>query len=132
MSVAENKAVVRAMLAALAAADYPKMLSYLDDDIQFYVIGSTKYSGLFSGKQEFWERLLKPLTDQIGEGGFSEEIIKIIGEGDLVVTESRGSETTTKGVEYNNEYAFIYRLRNGKILEWNCYLDTQLLDAAHD
>ena len=35
------------------------------------------------------------LTDQIGEGGFSEEITTVLGEGDLIVTESRGHEVTT-------------------------------------
>lgn len=130
--ISANKEVVLATLKALADADYPRMLSYCDDDIRFYVIGTTKYSGLFAGKETFWTKLLKPLTDQIGEGGFSEEIITVVGEGDIVVTESRGHEVTTSGVEYNNEYAFVYRLRAGKILEWRCYLDTMLLDAAHE
>lgn len=132
MTVESNKQVVLRTLAALADADYEKILSYLDDDIQFYVIGSTRYSGLFSGKKAFWEDLLKPLTDQIGEGGFSEEIINVVGEGDIVVTESRGHEVLTNGMEYNNEYAFVYRLRDGLITHWNCYLDTMLIESTHD
>ncbi|MGE0543931.1 MAG: nuclear transport factor 2 family protein [Dehalococcoidia bacterium] len=132
MSVDANKQVVRSMLAALADADYERMFGFLHEDIRFYVIGTTKYSGLFVGKKDFWERLLKPMTDQIGEGGFREEIVKVIGEGDLIVTESRGFEKLANGMDYNNEYAFIYRLRDGLIVEWNCYLDTALIDSTHD
>lgn len=132
MSVEENKKVVLAALNTLGAGEFRKMLDYLTDDIRFYVIGTTKYSGLFVGKEDFYNRLLKPMTDQIGEGGFREEIVKIIGEGDIVVTESRGYEVLTNGKEYNNEYAFIFQLRDGLIAEWNCYLDTMLIASSHD
>ena len=65
------------------------------------------------------------------ESGYSEEILTVVGEGDIVVTESRGRKRTKTGQQYNNEYAFVYRLRDGRICEWRCYLDTQLLADTH-
>jgi ketosteroid isomerase-like protein len=132
VSTAANKQVVLDTLAALAAGDYPRMLSHLSEDIRFYVIGSTPYSGLFVGRQALLDEVLLPMGRQRDAGGFAEEIIHILGEGDLVVTESRGRKTTAEGRPYNNEYLFIYRLHEGRIAEWRCYLDTQLLADTHD
>ncbi|MGH3807316.1 MAG: nuclear transport factor 2 family protein [Pseudonocardiaceae bacterium] len=119
-------------LSALAGGDYPRMLSNLSEDIRFYVIGSTPYSGLFVGRQALLDKVLLPMGRQRDAGGFAEEIINLIAEGDLVVTESRGRKTTVTGQQYNNEYLFIYRLQAGRITEWRCYLDTQLLADTHD
>lgn len=132
MSIATNKHVVLDLLAALAAGDYERMLGYLHDEIRFYVIGSTRYSGLQSGKQALLENVLLPMGAQRGPGGFSEEILEIIGERDIVVTQSRGHKVTTAGQLYANEYAFIYRFEDGLVREWSCYLDTALLAATHD
>jgi ketosteroid isomerase-like protein len=132
MSAATNKQVVLDTLAALAAGDYPRMLGYLSEDIRFYVIGSTPYSGLFVGRQALMDRVLLPMGRQRDAAGFAEEIINILAEDDLVVTESRGRKTTVAGRQYDNEYLFIYRLHEGRIAEWRCYLDTQLLADTHD
>ena len=131
MSVEENKAVVKKTLEALAAADFDTMLSYLADDISFYVIGSTAFSGTITGKQALLNEVLVPMAAERNEDGYSEEILQMLGEGDVVVTESKGKKTTRSGQEYNNEYAFFYRLREGKICQWRCYLDTQLLQDTH-
>jgi len=128
---AANKQLVLDTLAALAAGDYARMLDNLTEDVSFYVIGSTRYSGLFTGRQALLEKVLQPMGAQRDENGFSEQILNIVAEGDIVVTESRGHKTTTSGKSYSNEYAFIYRLRDGKIAEWRCYLDTQLLADTH-
>lgn len=131
MGVEQNKQVVLETLAALAEGDYQRLLSCLSEDVHFYVIGSTPFSGHYHGRQELLDKVLLPMGAQRNEEGYSEEILNIIGEGDLVVTESRGSKTTVSGKQYNNEYLFIYRLEQGKICEWRCYLDTQLLDDTH-
>jgi len=120
MTVKENKQVVLDMLAALSAGDYSEMLQYLAEDIQFYVIGSTHYSGMVRDKQELMEKILLPMGNQRNEDCFSEEIINIVGEDDHVVSESRGKKTTLSGKQYNNEYLFIYRLEDYKIKEWRC------------
>ena len=131
MTIKENKQVVTATLAALAAGNYEEMLEHLADDIQFYVIGTTNYSGMYKGKKELLEKILLPMGEQRNEDGFSEEIINIVGESDYVVSESRGKKTTRDGSQYYNEYLFIYRLEDSKIKEWRCYLDTQLLSDTH-
>ncbi len=131
MSIESNKKLVLQTLEALAVADFDTMLANMTDDILFYVIGSTSYSGTYIGKQALLQNVLQPMAAQRDEKGYSEEILQIIGEGDVVVTESRGSKTTLEGRQYNNEYAFFYHFRDGKICQWRCYLDTMLLEDTH-
>ena len=131
MSVETNKQLVLSTLAALAAGNYPAMLDGLAEDIRFYVIGSTPYSGLYQGRQEVLEKILLPMGAQRDASGFTEEIINLIAENDYVVSESRGKKTTVSGQAYNNEYLFIYRIEDKRIKEWRCYLDTQLLADRH-
>ena len=123
----DPKTVVLSAIEALTEARYPDYLDHLAEDVRFYTIGSTPYSGLIVGRQAVWDQVLGKTTTSIGEGGYREEIKNVICEGDLVVVESRGFETMTKGGQYNNEYAAIYRVHAGKISELTFYLDTDLL-----
>ena len=131
MSVDKNKEIVLRTLKALQEGDYATMLAHMTDDVKFYVIGSTRYSGLFEGKDRILNEILIPMGEQRDENGYSEKILTLMGEGDLVLTESIGQKRTLSGQQYNNEYAFIYRLVEGRIAEWRCYLDTELLATTH-
>jgi len=131
MSVAHNKQIVLDMKAAFNRSDWNKVLDFLTEDIRYYTIGSTRYSGLFVGRDVFWEKKLKPMVDQMDDSGFAEEIIRIVGEDDIVVVESRGRETLRNGKPYCNEYCMVYRIRDDKISEWTSYLDTMLIAETH-
>ena len=131
MSLDENKAVVRDYLERMARND-ESMADLLAEDIVWWVPPSTDYGGTYHGKQALLDKVLIPMAEQRNENGFSEEILRIIGEGDVVVTESKGQKTTVQGHQYNNEYAFIYELSGGKICRWRCYLDTMLLESTHN
>jgi ketosteroid isomerase-like protein len=127
MAAQTPKEVVLSAIKALTEARYRDYLDHLANDVRFYTIGSTPYSGLKLGRDAVWSEVLAKTTTSIGESGYREEIKNVIAEGDLVVVESRGFETMKSGVQYNNEYAAIYRVTGGKISELTFYLDTDLL-----
>lgn len=131
MSVQQNKAIVLRTIKALEEADFETMLANMTDDIDFYVIGSTPFSGHHNGKQALLEDVLKPMAEQRDDEGYSEELLQIIGEAETVIMESRGRKRTRNGQSYNNEYAYIFHFRNGLICQWRCYLDTMLLQNTH-
>jgi uncharacterized protein len=56
--------------------------------------------------------------------------LKFIAEGDHVVVEARGSNTTKLGVAYNNSYCFVFRLSENQLNEVTEYCDTELVTAA--
>jgi len=64
MGAAENKQSISNMFAELSKGNGDAFLNALADDVSFTIIGSTKYSGTFKGKQELINKLLAPLNDQ--------------------------------------------------------------------
>jgi uncharacterized protein len=59
--------------------------------------------------------LFAPLRVRI-EGPIKTAAIRIIAEGDLVVVEARGHNTTRAGQAHNNTYCNILRLEGGKLM----------------
>lgn len=129
MGAAANKETVRNMFAELSKGNAEAFLGTLADDVRFTLIGSTKFSGVFNGKPEFIEKVLAPLGAQL-EGGIAMNVDNLIAEGDHVVMQGRGESTTKSGKVYNNTYAQVFRLANGKVQEVTEYLDTELVTAV--
>ena len=129
MSAAANKETIRNMFAELSKGNAEAFLGTLPDDVRFTLTGSTKFSGVFNGKPEFIEKVLAPLGAQL-EGGIVMHVDNLIAEGDLVVMQGRGESITKSGQAYNNTYAQVFRLANGKVQEVTEYLDTELVTSV--
>jgi ketosteroid isomerase-like protein len=125
-----NKQIVLSAIEALGRGEYERYLAHLAQDVRFYTIGTTRYSGLIVGRDKVWSEVLGKTSQSIGEGGYREEIVRIVAEGDVVAVQSRGYEKTTNGEDYNNEYACFYVVRDGMIAEMSFYLDTELLSKS--
>ena len=113
MGAAENKEIIRNMFAELSKGNADAFLNTLADDVNFTLIGSTKFSGVFKGKQEFVEKVLAPLGAQL-ENGLTMHVENLIAEGDNVVLQGHGESMTKSGKAYNNTYAQVFRLENGQ------------------
>ena len=129
MGAAENKQLIRDMFAELSKGNAQAFLGNMADNVRFTIIGTTKFSGTFNGKQEIVNKVLTPLTSQL-EGGLTITVDNLIAEGDDVVMQGRGKSTTKAGKSYNNTYCQVFRIANGKVQEITEYLDTELVTAA--
>ena len=129
MSIAENKQVVLDFYEAGAKGDMDACLALLADDITWTNIGSTKFSGTYVGKQALLDDLLGPLFSQL-KTGFSSQIERLTGEGEIVVAQTSGNAETTDGTPYNNSYCQVFRVLDGQIVEVKEYMDTALVDAV--
>ena len=129
MGAAENKELIRNMFAELSKGNVQAFLTAMADDLRFTVIGTTKYSGTFNGKQEFINKVLGPLGAQL-EGGITLTPDNLIAEGDYVAMQGRGKSNTKAGGTYNNTYCHVFRIANGKVQEVTEYLDTELVTRA--
>jgi hypothetical protein len=129
MGAAENKQLIQNMFAELSKGNAEAFLGNMADDVRFTIIGTTKYSGTFKGKQELITKLLGPLTAQL-EGGITLTPENFIAEGDYVAMQARGKATTKSGKPYNNTYCQVFRIANGKVQEVTEYLDTELVTTA--
>jgi len=129
MGAAENKQLIQNMFAELSKGNAEAFLGNMADDVRFTIIGTTKYSGTFNGKQELIAKLLGPLTSQL-EGGLTITPDNFIADGDYVAMQARGKSQTKTGKSYNNTYCQVFRLANGKVKEVVEYLDTELVTSA--
>ncbi len=129
MGAAENKQLIQTMFAELSKGNAEAFLGNMADNIRFTIIGTTKYSGTFNGKQELISKLLAPLTAQL-EGGLTITPDNFIADGDYVAMQARGKSTTKTGKSYNNTYCQVFRLASGKVQEVTEYLDTELVTSA--
>jgi ketosteroid isomerase-like protein len=129
MGAAENKQFISNMFAELSKGNGDAFLNALADDVSFTIIGSTKYSGTFKGKQELINKLLAPLNAQV-EGGMTITPDNLIADGDFVAMQARGKALSKNGRRYDNTYCHVFRFANGKVQEVTEYLDTELITAA--
>jgi ketosteroid isomerase-like protein len=129
MGIAENKQVVLDFYDAGARGDMDACFALLADDVTWTNIGSTKFSGVYAGKQALAENLLGPLFGQL-KAGISSQIERLTAEGDFVVAQTSGAAETTDGTPYNNTYCQVIRICDGQIAEVKEYMDTALIDSV--
>ena len=125
----ENRQIVSGIFAELAAGNSRPLLEALSDDVTWTVMGQTPWSKMYRGKAAVIRDLLSVLGVRLADR-FRAQADRILADGEYVVVQARGQSTTKTGRPYNNEYCFVYRMKDGRIEEVTEYLDTQLvLDA---
>jgi uncharacterized protein len=120
-----NKQIVQDVFAELAKGNGKPFVGCMADDFTWTLPGHGTWSGTWRGKQEVREKLLAPLFARF-EGAYTNEAVRIVAEGDIVVVEGKGEVTTKAGKPYNNNYCFVFRLQEGKLRELTEYMDTEL------
>jgi len=129
MGASENKKIVQHIFDEMANGNSAPLLQSLADDFRFVVMGSSKWSRSYDGKATVLAELFTPLRANI-EGAITTIPVRLIAEGDYVVIEARGRNTTRQGKAYDNTYCNVLRLEGGKLREWTEYCDTALVDAV--
>ena len=120
-----SRAVVQRAIDALNKEDAPGFIGSFAADFTFKMPGSTPVSGETRGIDEF-----AALVGKVA--GYLSELIKLqvtnfIACGEWVVTESVGHGVTKKGQNYDNTYCHLWKVRNGKIVHFVEYNDTDLI-----
>jgi len=129
MSASENKQLLQHIYTELSKGNSGPFLENLAEDVRWTIMGTTRWSKTYEGKQAILTELLGPLFAQFADQ-YTATAHRFIAEDDLVVVEVSGHVTTKSGKPYNNSYCYIFRLDGGKIQELKEYLDTQLAVSA--
>lgn len=125
----DEKKTVQQWFDCIARNDGEGMFALFADDVVYDLKGTTPVSGTYRGKQSIAEDFFIPWRRQI-DGDLIVTVDELIGEGDRVVALGRGKAQTVFGMSYDNDYAFVFRVRQGKIVEVIEYLDTALVEIA--
>ena len=117
-----NKALAREMIDALTRNDVEWVASHYADDVRLWVTGTLP----FSGEQDKAGALASmPAVLDLFPKGLTFSIRSMVAEGDAVAIEANSSGETFRGEMYEQEYHFLMRARDGKIVEWKEYMDTE-------
>jgi hypothetical protein len=65
VSAARNKELTRSMWAEAAKGKFEGFLNGYSDEVRYTIIGTTRFSGTFNGKQELLERVLVPMMTDL-------------------------------------------------------------------
>jgi ketosteroid isomerase-like protein len=124
-----NQQLLQHVFAETAKGNGRPFVAALADDVVWTIAGSTAWSRSYRGKKAVLAELLAPLSAQL-DGPNRITAHRFIAQDDQVVVEARGDSTTRAGKAYRNAYCWIFRLREGQVVEIMEYADTALIDAA--
>ena len=131
MEAAENKQLMQEIFAGLSQGDSRLLVERMTDDFRWQVSGSSRWSRTYNGKQAVLSELFGALRKRIA-GRIKTIPERFIADGEFVVVEARGDNTTVAGKPYNNRYCFVFRVTDGKLREVTEYMDTELVRIALD
>jgi len=129
MTAQANKQLMQQIFAGLANGNRKPFGDAMAEDFTWHLIGTTKWSGTYRGKDVVRRQLLKPLFERFADQ-YTNTAVRFIAEDDFVVVECRGRVTTKAGRPYNNTYCYVCRLEGGMLRELTEYFDTELVTAA--
>lgn len=123
----DNKAIVKRFLIALGTSDEPTVRHLLAENVRAICTGTS----ILSGTRNYNEicsavGMLQKMT----RNGIDFEIISMTAEDDRVSCEAQGNSILINDMPYNNQYHFLFQLKNGRIFLLKEYLDTNLTDAV--
>lgn len=129
MNAEQRKAAIVAGFKAIGEGNGEPLMALLDEQVQWTIIGNTRFSGTFNGKADVGTRLLAPLSGLL-DGHLHITPDNVIADGDYVAVQGRGQSKTRAGGTYNNVYCWVYRWSGDKIVALTEYLDTEVVTAS--
>ncbi|MFF5109885.1 nuclear transport factor 2 family protein [Streptosporangium sp. NPDC000509] len=108
-------AVLRAFERQNAGGD---IYEILHDDVKWTIVNGRTYTS----KAEFLAQGSAPIMDRLAST-LVMTIHDLWSEGDTVIIRFAGDATAIDGVEYHNEYCWVWRLQGGRVMRSHAYLD---------
>ncbi len=126
MGTQETREIVEAYYAALGKGDKARLLELLDPEVYWIPPVTAPFEPI---------RGAEPLADALGRTvvktmfdiskPFNLEVRRMVVDGDVAVVQQRLQATAkATGLPYDNQYCWVYTVRDGKIVEMEEYADT--------
>ncbi|WP_036515988.1 nuclear transport factor 2 family protein [Nevskia soli] len=117
-----NREKVQAFFAALNQADSAAIVDAYAEDGRCVTTGNTLISGSY-GKEQIAQYAAGIL--QVFPQGIRFTILGMTAEGERVAVEAESEGMHVSGRLYSNQYHFLFRFREGKVVEFKEYMDTE-------
>jgi len=123
MSASEsNKQLIRNFFDGLNKRDFANAFGLIADDVQWWIIGSTKVSG--DHDKRFISLGLKTILTRTFTG-YQFTLGTLTAEEDRVSATAESDATHKNGKHYHNHFHFLFTIRDGKISNTREYYDTE-------
>ena len=118
----QNKKITKEFFRALSTGSDQYLDFYTDESI-IWTAGNNAIGGTRTKKEvvSFAQNILSAFPT-----GITFNITGLTAENERVAVEISGKAIHASGETYNNQYHFLLRIKDGKILELKEYMDTQL------
>jgi len=122
-----NKKVAREILEAMNQGNAQAIFDCFAEDGYSQTMGNFQLSGVYPRAKilELAGTMLEAFPK-----GLMFTITGMVAEDDKVAVEAVSKGTHISGVEYANEYHFLFTFRNGKVVSLKEYLDTDLANRV--
>ncbi|GAB1264313.1 nuclear transport factor 2 family protein [Aurantivibrio infirmus] len=124
-----NKQLMTRIFERVGQGDGSLFSEHLADNVEMTITGQYSWSQTFKGKESVLNDLYAYVAS-VTELPRKTIALNIIAEGEYVVVEAKGQMTSKKGIPYNNDYCLIFRLQEGKIIEYKEYQDSTLCERV--
>lgn len=126
MSATDNKRLMQGIFSEMSQGNLEPFVDAMAEDMRWTWMGTGRWSHTFEGKASVVNELLAAVKETLSQ---SFEVIphSFIAEGDHVVVEHSGRNTTLDGRPYHNRYCWVCRFADGKLRELREYMDTELV-----
>jgi len=115
MTPEENIATIRAAIAAFNANDVAAMEKFVHPDFVYIVRGQSVISGEYRG-WDAWARGIARIKDLTG-GSMAATPEVVLADGEQVMMYARVTGARPNGRTYDSHQAYLYRLKDGKLIE---------------
>ncbi len=122
------KDFITALFQKWEKGDSSDFFGALAEDVVWTAIGHTPISGTFPSKAEYMKNTYLPLQS-VFAGKTSCKVKRIIAEEAVVAVEWHGETPLANGGIYKNDYCWVVRVAQEKLIEVVGYLDTASVNA---
>ena len=100
----------------------------LSEDVVWTIHGTGPAAGVYTDMTTFVEQAAKPVTSRLASP-LLPKVHHIWAEGDTVIIRWDGSASTTGGGIYENQFLWIFKMKDGLVTEAEAFLDLRAYDA---
>lgn len=123
MSIEDNKQIVSEFCDHFRTSNADGLIDAMTEDATWWVNGKPHLFSSAGTKTSAEAAAMFRNMFAAYTGGLDMKIINMVGEGDSVAAEARSQATTKSGKIYENEYFFLFKIRDGKIAAVREYTD---------
>ena len=128
----ENKQIVAEIFRRKAETGTNEpLLTAMEPDAVWTVTGTSRMSRDYQGPDDLQDNCLKVLARHLA-GGNKAHLQDIRAVEDKVFVQWKGESETHAGTRYDNDYCWVFTMKEGRITRVVAYLDTFLLETVLD